>query len=177
MSDLTGRLYNVAKAYLGAAKERISEIDAQAQDELSRALTRDDVPGQASGVGSMSGQYSSDPLERARAKIAAAQSQAAAQRDTAPVAPSPSAAEATPSPTTDPVQTAYKVLGVPPGSDYLAVQAAVSRLRERCDPARFPEGSDERDEATVILAKVEEAHQVLRLALNAGAGRFDKLEI
>lgn len=75
------------------------------------------------------------------------------------------------------MQTAYKILGLPPGSDYLAVQSAVDKLRKRCDPARFPAGSEEQGEAQLILTKVEEAHQLLRVTMNEGMGRFDKLEI
>lgn len=170
MSDIPGRLYNVARAYLGAAKERIDALDARAQDELSNALTHDDLPGAAPPPAS------SDPMERARTKIAALQGQSAARRELAPAseaAPSPPAAPLS----TDPVQTAYKILGLPPGSDYLAVDAMVDKLRRRCDPARFPVGSEEQREAQIILTKVEEAHQLLRVSLNEGAGRFDKLEI
>ncbi len=170
MSDIPGRLYNVARAYLGAAKERIDTLDARAQEELSRALTHEDLPGTASPLAS------SDPMERARAKIAALQGQSAARRELAPASQSSVLSPAPPL-STDPVQTAYKILGLPPGADYLAVQSAVDKLRRRCDPARFPAGSEEQAEAQIILAKVEEAHQLLRVSLNEGMGRFDKLEI
>ena len=170
MSDIPGRLYNVARAYLGAAKERIDTLDARAQEELSHALTHDDLPGTAPPP------VSSDPMERARAKIATMQGQSAARRELAPASESVSAPPSAP-PSTDPVQKAYKILGLPPGSDYLAVQSAVDKLRRRCDPARFPAGSEEQAEAQVILAKVEEAHQLLRASLNEGMGRFDKLEL
>jgi hypothetical protein len=148
MSDIPGRVYRVAKAYLDAARDRLGEIDSLAQEELSRSLSRDDIripdPPPAS---------SNDPLERARAKIAAAQQTM-----------------------TDPVQTAYKIIGVAPGSDYVTVQQAVTKLRERCAPTRFPDGSQEQAETRVILQRVEEAFQVLSNTLNPGAGRFDKLE-
>lgn len=170
MSDIPGRLYNVARAYLGAAKERLDTLDARAQEELSRALTHDDLPGTAAPA------VSSDPMERARAKIAAYQGQAGARRELAPASETLPAAPAA-GPSTDPVQTAYRILGLPPGADYLAVQSATDKLRRRCDPARFPAGSEEQAEAQTILAKVEEAHQLLRASLNEGLGRFDKLEI
>lgn len=173
MSDIPGRLYNVARAYLGAAKERLDTLDARAQEELSRALTHDDLPGTAAPA------VSSDPMERARAKIAAYQGQAGARRELVPASESTPSTHASPAPrpSTDPVQTAYRILGLPPGSDYLAVQSATDKLRRRCDPARFPAGSEEQAEAQTILAKVEEAHQLLRASLNEGLSRFDKLEI
>jgi hypothetical protein len=170
MSDIPGRLYNVARAYLGAAKERIDALDARAQEELSNALTHSDLPGTAPPPAS------SDPMERARAKIAALQGQSIARRELTPTSESLPASPAPP-PSTDPVQTAYKILGLPPGADYPAVEATVDKLRRRCDPARFPAGSEEQAEAQTILAKVEEAHQLLRVSLNEGAGRFDKLEL
>ena len=165
MSDLSGRLFNVAKAYLNSAKERLSEIDAQAQEELSRALNYEDRTGVTA---------SADPMERARAKIASAQTMALAQRDM-----QAEVTQASPAPalTTDPVHTAYKVLGLPQGADSASVQDAVERLRERCAPSKFPDGSPERSEAVLLLSKVEDANQMLRASLNAGAGRFDKLEI
>ncbi len=166
MSDNLGRIYKVAKAYLDAAKDRLGEIDSRAQEELTRSLGHDDIripdPPPAS---------SDDPMERARAKIAAAQGTVSARREF-------SASQTPPSPATpDPVQTAYKIIGVPHGSDWLTVQQAVAKLRERCAPSRFAPGSQEQAEAQIILQRVEEANQVLRNALDPGAGRFDRLEI
>ena len=57
------------------------------------------------------------------------------------------------------------------------MQTAANKLRERCAPSRFPDGTQEQAEARMILQKVEEAYQVLQNALDPGAGRFDKLEI
>ena len=115
-------------------------------------------------------------MERAQAKIAAARETAASQRELSPgrYAPSPCRV---PAAQTDPIQTAYKILGVPAGSDFLTVQTAANKLRERCAPSRFADGTQEQAEARMILQKVEEAYQVLQNALDPGAGRFDKLEI
>lgn len=166
MSDLLGRAYRVAKGYLDAAQDRLGDIDARAQEELSRAVSRDDIT-----IPDPPPQSSSDPMARARAKIAAAQQSVSARRDV----PAPqSAAAAT---KTDPLQTAYKIIGIPAGSDYATVQQAVTKLRERCAPARFPEGSEEQATAQVILQRVEEAFQVLTNALDPTASRFDRLEI
>lgn len=167
MSDLLGRAYRVAKGYLDAAQDRLGDIDARAQEELSRSVSRDDLV----TIPDPPPQSSSDPMARARAKIAAAQQQAAARQET------PAARTADAAPPTDPVQTAYKIVGIPAGSDYTTVQQAVTKLRERCAPARFPDNSEEQATAQVILQRVEEAFQVLTNALDPTASRFDRLEI
>ncbi len=168
MSDLLGRAYRVAKNFfdpdVDAAQGRLEEIDAQAQEELSRQLNLDRIPDPPP-------QSSSDPMARARAKITAAQQAVTARRD---VPAAQTAQTATP---TDPVQTAYKIIGVPAGADYTTVQQAVTKLRERCAPERFPAGSEEQATAQVILQRVEEAFQVLTNALDPTASRFDRLEI
>jgi len=170
MSDLFGRSFRLAKTYLDEAKGRLNDITADAQDELTKALNRDDIQ---AGLSSPD-----DPMERAQTKIAAARGTATSQRELSPgrYAPSPAPAISTAS-QIDPMQTAYKILGVPFGADFLTVQAAANKLRERCAVSRFADGSQEQAEARMILQKVEEAYQVLQNALDPGAGRFDKLEI
>lgn len=174
MADLLGRAYQVAKTYLDAARSRLEEIDARAQDELRQSLPREassPLPPAASAPAAVD-----DPFARAQAKIATAQQRVAAQRqeqerrqtanDPPPALPS------------DPVTTAYKIIGVPAGSDIAAVRAAVDQLRARCAPTRFPAGSSEQAEAQVILQRVEEAYHVLQNALPTEPGsRFDKLEL
>jgi len=162
MSDLFGRSFRLAKTYLDDAKGRLDEVSAGAQEELTRALNRDDIQ---AGLAS-----SDDPMARAQAKIAAARGTVEARRAASP-------ASAASDQASDPIQTAYKIVGVPPGSDYLTIEAAVNSLRDRCAPSRFPDGSPEQASAKTILKKVEEAHQILQSALDPGAGRFDKLEI
>lgn len=169
MADLLGRSFRLAKTYLDAAKGRLEEVSSTAQEELTRALNRDDIQ---QGLAS-----SADPMERAQAKIAAAQSAAAQTKESSSGLYTPVLATPATTSQTDPIQTAYKILGIPPGSDFLAVQTAANKLRERCAPARFPDGTQEQTEARMILQKVEEAFQVLQNALDPGAGRFDKLEI
>ena len=155
-------MFRIAKTYLDAAKDRLDEIDSRAQEELTKALDRSDIQ---SGLSS-----SDDPMARAQAKINAARGETVARREAVPVSQTASGK-------TDPIQTAYKIIGVPPGSDYLTVQTAVNKLRERCAPSRFPNGSVEQSESQMILQKVEEAYQVLQNTLDPGAGRFDKLEL
>lgn len=173
MPDILGRSFRLAKTYLNEAKGRLNDITADAQDELTKALNRDDIQAGLSA--------SDDPMERAQAKIAAARQASADRKELSPgrYAPSPTSASTSASAAsqTDPMQTAYKILGVPPGSDFLTVQTAANRLRERCAPSRFADGTQEQAEAQMILQKVEEAYQVLQNALDPGAGRFDKLEI
>ena len=159
MSNLFGRSLRLAKTYLDEAKGRVSDISDSAQEELTRALNRDDIQ---AGLASPD-----DPMIRAQAKIAAARGETAARTEARPVSQT----------ATDPLQTAYKIIGVPPGSDFLTIQTAVNRLRERCAPSRFPPGSVEQSESQMILQKVEEAYQVLQKELDPGAGRFDKLEL
>lgn len=161
MSEIPGRLFRIAKTYLDAAKDRLGEIDSRAQDELTRALDRSDIQ---AGLSSPE-----DPMARAQAKINAARGETAARHEARP------AGQTAPD-TTDPIQTAYKIIGIPAGSDFLTVQTAVNKLRERCAPSRFPNGSVEQSESQMILQKVEEAYQVLQKELDPGAGRFDKLE-
>ena len=159
MSNLFGRSLRLAKTYLDEAKGRVGEISESAQEELTRALNRDDIQ---SGLSS-----SDDPMARAQAKINAARGTTAARAEVQPVSQT----------VTDPIQTAYKIIGIPAGSDFLTVQAAVNKLRERCAPSRFPNGSVEQSESQTILQKVEEAYQILQKELDPGAGRFDKLEL
>lgn len=180
MSDLLGRAYSVAKGYLDNARERLESVDARAQEEMRRALPREgwDVtpptpntpPAPSSGGAGSVGE--DDPFARAAAKIAAAQAQAGAQRQEL------ERRDQATTPPPDPVTTAYKIIGVPAGSDFDTVRAAVDQLRARCAPARFPDGSQEQAEARVILQRVEEAFHVLQNALPAQSGsRFDKLEL
>ena len=45
MSDIPGRLYNIAKSYVDTAKGRIQAIDEAAIAELQSALSRTDMAG------------------------------------------------------------------------------------------------------------------------------------
>ena len=169
MADILGRSFRLAKTYLNEAKGRLNDITADAQDELTKALSRDDIQAGLSA--------SDDPMERAQAKITAARQASANQKELSPGRNAPSPLPASTASQTDPMQTAYKILGVPPGSDFLTVQTAANKLRDRCAPSRFADGTQEQAEAKMILQKVEEAYQVLQNTLDPGAGRFDKLEI
>ena len=164
MSDLFGRSVRLAKNYYEEARGRVEELSAQAQEELTRALDRDDIK---QGLAA-----SDDPMERAQAKLSAAQGRAALAREQSPGTFAPESPLSS-----DPVATAYRILGVAPGADFLTVQAAANTLRERCNPDRFAAGSAEQTRASNVLKKVEESYQLLQSTLDPKAGRFDKLEI
>jgi len=178
MSELPGRLYRLALSHLDAAKQRLSEIDGKAQEELDNALA---------GLerARTSGMESDDPMQRAAAKIAAARN--AAKTTTPPAAATPVANQParTVTPYQDPVNeanpidpsaTAYRILGLPQGSDFTTVNDAVTKYRDRIAVTRFAEGSPERAEAQKILDRVEHAYTILRAKLDPTDGRFDKLE-
>lgn len=75
------------------------------------------------------------------------------------------------------VQRAYRVLGLPEGSDLVAVRRAYRELIGRSDPNRFPEGSPEREKATQIQQRIERAYQTLLLHLDHSAQRFRNLSV
>jgi len=170
------RIYQMAKAYLDAARGRLDEIDSRAQSELEKALS----PG-GSARSSVDGIYSNmdDPMSRAEAKIANARGEAAARSQLQPQRYNFSTADPSVNagPDPDPVQTAYRVIGVPIGSDMTTINAAVQKLRERAAPERFPEGSVEREDATRIQARVDNAYAVLEETLGVQKNRFDRLEL
>lgn len=159
------RIYRIAKATLDAARGRLDDIDQRAASELEQALG----PG-----GSTLGSTSDDPMVRAAAKIAASRASARTQRyNFSTSEPTQAEREA------DPVQTAYRVIGVPYGSDMSVVDKAVAELRSRAAPDRFPEGSPERDSAIKIHSRIDNAYAVLQDAKgqSAGVNRFDRLEL
>ena len=163
------RIYQMAKAYLDAARGRLEEIDSRAQAELDKALS----PG-----GSASPSNIADPMDRAAAKIAAARGEAAARAQLPQRYNFSTSDPSTVSgPDPDPVQTAYRVIGVPIGSDIATIDAAVSKLRERASPEKFPEGSTEREDAARIQGRVDNAYAVLQEALGIQKNRFDRLEL
>ncbi|MCL5284074.1 MAG: hypothetical protein M1330_05150 [Armatimonadetes bacterium] len=77
---------------------------------------------------------------------------------------------------TNPLAPHYRLFGLEPGADFKAVQSAYQRLKSRCDPSRFPNGSAEQQQANEILQRMEVAYSTLRESLDSTSGRFDKLE-
>lgn len=77
----------------------------------------------------------------------------------------------------DPLLEHYRIMGVEPGSDFAAVQAAYNGFAARTDPSRFPAGSAEAREAEGIRERLEASYKILRDALDSTAHRFNLLEI
>jgi len=75
------------------------------------------------------------------------------------------------------ILSAYRVLGVQNGSDIAVVRAAYTKLIRRADPGRFPEGSEESNQASEIRKRVDLAYETLQKALDPSSKRFRQLEI
>jgi len=180
MASLPGRIYKLAQSYLDTARNRLADIDPAAEEELRRALPHESSDYAGGNPGGLPAPSTLSAMERARNKINAAQQQVAAKRQLQPehynfsahAQPTDTAPIVEPDVTT----TAYRIIGVPEGSPFPIVEKAVLKLRERCAPERFPEGSSEREEATQILKRIDDAFRVLRGALGVPESRFDKLE-
>lgn len=161
------RLLNLAKSYLDSAKSRWEEVDAAAQKELDEAVSSP----------------TASAWERAQAKIKNASAVNFSQKELV-------ATEETMSPQTadgkqpavnasaSVLAAAYQVLDVPPGSSLTTVQDAYQELRQKTDPARFPEGSNDRKAATDIQRRINTAYMILVNSLSSsGEDRFDRLEL
>jgi DnaJ-domain-containing protein 1 len=161
------RLYKIAKSYVDSAKSRWDEIDSGAQRELDETMNSPAL----------------SAWERAQAKIQSARAQVQADKEfaqdhTEPPVPTPPAPASTPSASPNALEAAYKVLGVPPGGDILAVQKAYQELKLRANPARFTAGSPEQKTAQDIDRRLNTAYMVLANVLApASDDRFDRLEI
>jgi len=71
----------------------------------------------------------------------------------------------------------FRLLGLAPGADLTAVEAAWRKLAERADPKRFPAGSEDEKKAARILESINAAYARIREALNPTEGRFGQLEL
>lgn len=76
----------------------------------------------------------------------------------------------------DPLDYHYKLLGLEPGADFASVQIAYNKLAARCDPARFPAGSHEEQQARQIRERLDVSFKQLREVLDLTATRFNLLE-
>ena len=70
----------------------------------------------------------------------------------------------------------YRLLGVEPGSDFSAVEAAYDKYAARAEPSRFTAGSKEAQDAAKIRAKLDASFEILRDALDVTARRFGLLD-
>jgi DnaJ-domain-containing protein 1 len=169
--SIPNRIYRLGKAYLNQVRDRIETWDAQLA-EAEKELQRD--PGDAASPPPVRDEGSADELmRRAEEKIRRGRTEATARGELARRAED--AAEKA-SASTDPNISDYVILGVPVGSDWSAVQSAYEKLARRCDPARFPEGSEEQQTARRILERVNAAYESLRKRLDPTQNRFARLE-
>ncbi len=79
-------------------------------------------------------------------------------------------------PQPDPLDYHYKLLGLQAGADFGTVQAAYNKLAARSDPARFPAGSVEQQQAQQIRQRLDASFKQLRDTLDSTASRFNLLE-
>lgn len=176
MSDNTvNRLYRIGKSYLDQVRNRIETWDEELARRELEAETGPGpgVPGGAGGDRPARDDSSAEAMmRRAEERIRAANARVGAsgelKSDRAEI--DTAAAKA------DPNVGDYRILGVDPGADWTAVQAAYEKLTRRCDPTRFPEGSTEQKEAARILERVNVAYEALRKRLDPTENRFARLE-
>lgn len=190
MSDIIGRTFRISKAYLNQVRDR---IDAElAERELAGAADTAPSTDEGGSAGSPprhpggSGSDDADAMmRRAEDRIASARrdlesrkelGRAPGSRYTGDPEAAGAAAKSAASTDTDPNAVDYRILGVPVGSDLSAVQSAYEKLSRRCDPRRFPDGSEEQKDAERILARVNVAYESLRKRLDPTVNRFGKLE-
>jgi len=161
------RLRHIALSQVRAIKERLDRIDAEMDDEyLSERHSRDAAIRELDKVGEMPVPGRPHPAEPA-AELSPSQSTQTTDTGTTAIQDERSAK----------LSRAYRIMGVQDGADLSEVEAAYRKLSARCRAAEFPEGSEERETADAIMARVNEAYNTLREELNPAAARFDKLEL
>ncbi len=163
--SLSRRLRNIAKTQLNNIKERLDRIDEEADSDFLEKRSEQDAKRELNDPTDIR------PQRRSPEEIAATGSRPR-QSISAP------AQSSAPAPLfQNPLAVHYRVLDLEVGSDLSAVEAAYSKLCQRNLTDKFPEGSEERKAAEQIFKRVDTAYNTLRDALDATAGRFDKLEL
>lgn len=170
------RVYRIFKYKLNELKEHFDQLDLEAQQrspQQARADARRELDDALSGPPLPAQPAPSAPTASRRTP----EEIAAGIRSQPPASPfsTPTSTTATAAP--DPLAYHYRSLGVETGSDFTAVQAAYNRLAARCDPSRFPAGSEEERQAQELRTRLEASYKVLRDALDTTARRFDLLEL
>ncbi|HLI47722.1 MAG TPA: hypothetical protein VKV18_03390 [Chthonomonas sp.] len=152
--SLSNRLYRIARSKLNELKEWFDRVEEE---------------------------RTSDPL-RSSEELAAEELDSALHSSTSTLpASSPSSTRppqkaASPTPEPDPLYYHYRLLGLQPGADLTAVQAAYKRYAERANPARFPPGSPEEAVARDLRRKLDLSYKTLCEALDPTLRRFELLE-
>ena len=191
--SLSRKLRNIALSQIGAIQDRLNRIDAEAALEAERKIERkiEQKRLERDAREELDDPTQIKPTLRSPEDIAAGVVRPPAPRSESANRPSsyggsatvsPAAAPASPGPAPQagsqaPLHLHYKVLGLEDGADFAAVQSTYNKLAARCDPTRFPEGTEDRKMAEGIKSRVDAAYQALRDALDSTAGRFDKLEL
>ncbi len=161
------RLRHIALTQVRAIKDRLDRMDAEMEDAyLRERQARDDALRELDDIADVPLPRPTQPLEQS-AQPPRQESQAQSPVISAPALDERSAKLA----------RAYRILGVPDGADLSEVEAAYRKLSGRCLSVEFAEGSEERQTAETIMARVNEAYNTLREELNPAAARFDKLEL
>src|SRR5579871_398911 len=171
--SIPDRVYRIFKYKLNELKEHFDQLDQEAQRsspqqarsdarrELNDALAGPSLPSQPSA-----------PPPSSTARRTPEDIAGGLRRQPASVSPGPAAPAAA-----DPLAYHYRCLGVEAGSDFTIVQTAYNRLAARCDPGRFPAGSEEERQAQDLRTRLETSFKALRDALDTTARRFDLLEL
>ncbi|MBM3494765.1 MAG: hypothetical protein FJX72_10695 [Armatimonadetes bacterium] len=156
------RLRHLALSQVRAIKDRLDQLDAEDHDSL---LTERNA--REAALRELDDEVGLPPLRPSVPDASSARPSASAPEAATPAKPERETA----------LGRAYRILGVPDGADLSEVEAAYHTLANRCRSVEFAEGSEERETADAIMARVDEAYNQLREALNPAAGRFDKLEL
>ena len=190
--SISRRLRNIAMSQISAIQDRLNRIDSEAVIEAERKIEQRRQESDARSE--LDDPMKIKPVLRSPEDIAAG-----VVRPTTPASTGPASRPSAYTPQTrpsgapaggyanaaqPPAQAAesalhihYKVLGLEDEADFSAVQSTYNKLASRCDPTRFPEGSEDRKMAESIKKRVDQAYDALRDALDSTAGRFDKLEL
>ena len=173
--SIPNRIWNISKAYVNQVRDRID--DALAEKELEAGSANAGLPDYDDASPDAMMQRAQARIDNARRELEARQANAAkvANNEETPASrPEPTPVTTTPD---DPNLRDYKVLGLPPGSDLSQVVSKYEELVNRCDPRRFPEGSEEQKTAALILVRVNASYDALRKRLDPTENRFGKLEL
>jgi hypothetical protein len=97
--------------------------------------------------------------------------------DPYPARPAPQGGAAVPVAPEDAPTHARKLLGVAESASFEEIRKAFDRLNKRSDPARFPAGSSEREQAAEIQKRIHWAYKTLTDSFDTVDKRFRSLEL
>lgn len=152
------RIKHLIKGYMRTAREKLDDLEAElARRELEESLE----PGKSAQQQAPNTRVQ-EPTYTSR-KIELSDSGAAKLSSTENL-------------TTDLIN-AFRLLGLSPNATHEEARKEFKRLMSRADPARFPEGTEERRRAEQIVQKLQAAYDIIRQHLDPTSARFDRLEI